>query len=151
MLSPFLLRRSSLHNRRRCDKMSIRQRTAPVKAADGLLDKLEFGELFKMLYFYKGDLLCMKKTCMNCKKYHAVLLSNDGSFHIHDWCEQWKTELNAYALADKMGYECPFNSDLETGDAFCYMFEAADTPSYPDEWYDKNKAENENNLKNRNN
>ena len=93
----------------------------------------------------------MKKTCMNCKKYHAVLLSNDGSFRIHDWCEQWKTELNAYALADKMGYECPFNSDLETGDAFCYMFEAADTPSYPDEWYDKNKAENENNLKNRNN
>ena len=93
----------------------------------------------------------MKKTCMNCKSYHAVLLSNDGSFHIHDWCEQWKTELSAYALADKMGYECPFNSDLETGDAFCYMFEAADTPSYPDEWYDKNKAENENNLKNKNN
>lgn len=85
----------------------------------------------------------MKKTCMNCVKYHATLLSSDGQFHIHDWCEQWKTKLDAYALADKMEYEPPFYSDLETGDAFCYMFEAVDTPSCSDEWFDKNKAENE--------
>jgi hypothetical protein len=78
--------------------------------------------------------------------YHDVLISSDRNIHVHDWCEQWKTVLNPYALADKMGYTCPFNDDLETGDAVCYMFEASDTPAYPDEWYDKNKAENEKQL-----
>lgn len=87
---------------------------------------------------------------MNCTKYHAILLSNEGLFHIHDWCEQWNTVLDAYALADKKGYECPFKNDLETGDAFCYMFEAVDTPRYPDEWFDKNKAKNEQNVKRNN-
>ena len=85
----------------------------------------------------------MKKTCMNCTKYHATLASNDGAFHIHDWCEQWKTVLNASALANKLDYECPFYDDLETGDAFCYMFEPVDEPAYPDEWFEKNKAANE--------
>ena len=89
----------------------------------------------------------MKRTCMNCKNYHATLSSNEETFHIHDWCEQWKTVLNTYALADKMNYEHPFYSDLETGEAFCYMFEAVDTPIFPDEWFDKNKAENELNIK----
>lgn len=89
----------------------------------------------------------MKKTCMNCIKYHAILLSSDGQFHIHDWCEQWKTELDAYALADKIGYESPFYSDLETGDALCYMFEAVDIPVYPDEWFNRNKAKNEQTIK----
>ena len=89
----------------------------------------------------------MKKTCMNCKKYHAILSSDEGPFHIHDWCEQWKTVLHAYALADKLDYQCPYYSDLETGEAFCYMFEAVDKPSYPDEWFDRNKAENELNAK----
>lgn len=88
----------------------------------------------------------MKKTCMNCKKYHAILLGEDGA-HIHDWCEQWEIVLDAYAMAEKMDYKCPFNSDLETGEAFCYMFEAVVTPTYPDEWFDKNKAENELNAK----
>ena len=45
-----------------------------------------------------------------------------------------------------MDYTCPYNSDLETGDAFCYMFEAVDIPRYPDEWFEKNKAENEANV-----
>lgn len=89
----------------------------------------------------------MKKTCMNCKKYHATLCSSENSFHIHDWCEQWKTVLKAYALADEIDHECPFYSDLETGDAFCYMFEAVGEPAYPDEWFDRNKAENELNAK----
>lgn len=89
----------------------------------------------------------MKKTCMNCIKYHATLSGENGDFHIHDWCEQWNTTLNAYALADKMDYECPFYSDLETGEAFCYMFEPVDAPAFPDEWFDKNKAENELNAK----
>ena len=85
----------------------------------------------------------MKKTCMNCVQYRATVLSEDGMTHIHDWCEQWGTVLNAYALADKRGYECPYNSDLETGEAFCYMFEPIETPSYPDEWFDNNKKEND--------
>ena len=92
----------------------------------------------------------MKKTCMNCKNYHAVLANDADNYHIHDWCDQWQTVLNAYALADKMEYDCPFNSDLETGDAYCYMFEAAEAPSYLDEWFEKNKTENERNLKNGN-
>ncbi len=93
-------------------------------------------------------MIYMKKTCMNCKKYHAVLISKDGSFHIHHWCDQWKTQLDDYALVDKNEYECPYNSDLEIGVAFCYMFEAVDIPIYSDEWFDRNKAQNEKNLKN---
>ena len=50
-------------------------------------------------------------------------------------------------MADTMNYECPYNSDLETGEAFCYMFEPVDTPSFSDEWFDENKAENELNRK----
>ena len=89
----------------------------------------------------------MVKTCMNCKSYHASLSDNqDGGFHIHDWCEQWKTELYPFALADKNDYECPFNSDLETGEAYCYMFEAVDKPVYPDEWFAKNREENKRKL-----
>lgn len=88
----------------------------------------------------------MKKTCMNCAKYHASLSGESGFFHIHDWCEQWKTVLNAYALADTRDYTCPYYNDLETGEAFCYMFQSADTPRYPDEWYDRNRAENERNA-----
>ena len=84
---------------------------------------------------------------MNCTKYHATLSSDEGLFHIHDWCEQWKTGLNAYASADKADYECPYYSDLETGEAFCYMFEPVDEPVFPDEWFDKNKAENQMRLK----
>ena len=41
----------------------------------------------------------------------------------------------------------PYNSDLETGETYCYMFEAVDVPVYPDKWYDKNKAENQKQLK----
>ena len=88
----------------------------------------------------------MKKTCMNCKMYHAFLASDDGSYHIHDWCEQWKTVLKAFASANKVDHDDPFYDDLETGDAFCYMFEATDEPAYPDEWFDKNKAENESRI-----
>ena len=50
----------------------------------------------------------MKNTCMNCKKYYAILISDDGLHHVHDWCDQWKTVLNAYALAEKMDYKHPF-------------------------------------------
>jgi len=89
----------------------------------------------------------MKKTCMNCTKYHAVLSNEQVGFHIHDYCEQWKTVLYAYALAEKNDYEGSFYSDLETGEAFCYMFEAAETPKYPDEWFDMNRAENMKSIK----
>lgn len=88
----------------------------------------------------------MRKTCMNCTKYHETLLNDERDFHVHDWCAQWETVLDVYALSGTMDYECPFCNDLETGDAFCYMFEAVDTPRYPDEWFDKNKAKNEQNA-----
>ena len=89
----------------------------------------------------------MKKTCMNCEKYHAVLGSDSCNYHIHDWCEQWKTVLDAYALARQREYDCPYYSDLETGVAFCYMFEPAEAPRYPDEWFDRNKAANQQNQR----
>ena len=55
--------------------------------------------------------------------------------------------MKAYALADQIDHDCPFYSDLETGDAYCYMFEPVDVPSYPDEWFDQNKAVNKENAK----
>lgn len=86
----------------------------------------------------------MKKTCMNCKYYHNTLSDGDGGFyHIHDWCAQWKTSLNSFAMADLLDLDAPYYSDLETGIAFCYMYEAAEKPAFPDEWFDGNKAENE--------
>ena len=86
----------------------------------------------------------MKKTCMNCRWYHFTLADEDD-FHIHAWCEQWQTVLHGYALADRWEYSSPYYDDLETGDAFCYMFEPKDKPAFPDEWFDRNKAENERN------
>ena len=89
----------------------------------------------------------MKKTCMNCKYYYSTLSDGESFFHIHDWCDQWKTQLKAYAHADMVEHDYPYNSDLETGEAYCYMFEPADKPAYPDEWYDANRAENERRVK----
>ena len=86
----------------------------------------------------------MLKTCMNCRKYHATLNDEQGhDFHIHDWCEQWNTTLDPFALADQFEYNGFYNSDLETGEACCYMFEPAESPAFPDEWFLKNKEENE--------
>ncbi|MBE5758928.1 MAG: hypothetical protein E7332_02730 [Clostridiales bacterium] len=84
---------------------------------------------------------------MNCLHFHPSLSDDNNSYHIHYWCSLWETVVYAHVLADRMGCECPFYDDLETGDAFCYMFEPVDVPTFPDEWFDKNKAENELNAK----
>lgn len=86
----------------------------------------------------------MKKTCMNCKYYHNTLSDAAGGFyHIHDWCAQWKVPLKAFAMAELLGLDAPYYSDLETGIAFCYMYESAEKPAFPDEWFERNKAVNE--------
>ena len=87
----------------------------------------------------------LELTYKNIQELNSELLT-----YIHERINQRQEakQNKDYALADKMEYECPFNNDLETGDAVCYMFEASDTPSHSDEWYEKNKAENEKQLRN---
>ena len=54
--------------------------------------------------------------------------------------------MDAYALAGQCEYEGPFCDDLETGDAFCYMFVPVDVPTKPDEWFANNKQQNINSM-----
>ncbi len=89
----------------------------------------------------------MKKTCFNCIYFCNMLSeSGDSSYHIHNWCKHWESTINAYGIADKYEYKSVYYDDLETGDAFCYMFEAKEKPMFDDEWFEKNK---ESNIKNR--
>ena len=85
----------------------------------------------------------MKMTCYNCKNYIDTLMDPvNPDFHMHDWCKQWHRQLDAYALADQFEYDGPFCNDLETGDAFCYMFVPVDVTTKPDEWFANNKQQN---------
>ena len=85
----------------------------------------------------------MKMTCYNCKNYLDTLVDPiNPDFHIHDWCKQWHRQLDAYALAGQYEYDGLFFDDLETGDAFCYMFVPVDVPTKPDEWFANNKQQN---------
>lgn len=90
-----------------------------------------------------GGEVGIKKTCLNCKNFIAVLCNESGSFyHIHNWCTRWQRQVNDSALSGRFEYEGGFYDDLETGDAFCYMFEPLDVPAKPDEWFEKNKRHN---------
>ena len=85
----------------------------------------------------------MKTTCYNCKNYVDTLIDPaNPEFHIHDWCKQWHRQLDVYALSGQFEYEGAFCDDLETGDAFCYMFAPVDVPTKPDEWFANNKQQN---------
>ena len=85
----------------------------------------------------------MKKTCFNCRCYCISLCDKENpEYHMHDWCKYWQTFIPAYGIADQYEYNGPYCSDLETGDAFCYMFVARETPRFEDEWFEKNKQEN---------
>ena len=89
----------------------------------------------------------MKKTCFNCIYFCGSLCDpNNQTYHIHNWCKHWNTFINAYGIADKFEYNDCYYDDLETGDAFCYMFEAREKPMFEDEWFERNKREN---IKNR--
>ncbi len=89
----------------------------------------------------------MKKTCMNCQNYCSTL--SDGEtpgYHVHNWCKYWQTLIPDHGIADRYEYSEPYYSDLETGDAFCYMFATTKTPRFEDAWFERNKQEN---IKNR--
>ncbi len=89
----------------------------------------------------------MKNTCYNCKNYHGELCDPENpDYHCHDWCGYWKTLIPKYGKADEFSYHAPYCDDLETGEAFCWMFEAKDVPAFADEWFEKNALEN---MKNR--
>ena len=85
----------------------------------------------------------MKSTCYNCRNYIDTLADpSNPQYHVHDWCKQWHRQLDAYALAGQFEYKGLFYNDLETGDAFCYMFAPVDIPTQPDEWFANNKQHN---------
>ena len=91
----------------------------------------------------------MKKTCFNCKNFCHTLSDNDNpTYHLHYWCKHWNVFMNNTCfLADRYEYKDGiYFDDLETGDAFCYMFEEKEVPMFDDEWFEKNKREN---IKNR--
>ena len=88
----------------------------------------------------------MKKTCYNCRKFYNILADDENKYHIHNWCRQWNVAIETSVLADKFEYNGPYYDDLETGDAFCYLFEPRDEPAFDDEWFENNKREN---IKNR--
>lgn len=85
----------------------------------------------------------MKATCYNCKNYVDTLVNPaNPEIHIHDWCRQWQRQLDPFALAGQFEYNGNFSNDLETGDAFCYLFSPAEVPAKPDAWFAANKQEN---------
>ncbi len=95
----------------------------------------------------------MKKTCWNCRHYHATLEEPNVFFHIHDYCDAWNksesclmcSKLNEFLddefhdliddlLKEYGGDDSYFlNDDFETGQAGCYRFEAIDDSDYDEE------------------
>ena len=86
----------------------------------------------------------MKKTCFNCKHFSHTLSDPGSDYHVHYWCIQWATVIsNPCGLADRYEYKGGiYYDDLETGDAFCYMFEEKDAPMFEDAWFEKNEQTN---------
>ena len=100
----------------------------------------------------------MKKTCFNCKYFHGCLAEEEPSqYHIHNYCEIFKSilpfdmdsEVNHFLEShwptmSKASIECDsgVNDDLETGEANCYLYKAADKEFWPDERFEANKKQN---------
>ena len=89
----------------------------------------------------------MKKTCFNCNFFCNTLCDSENpEYHMHNWCKYWNMFINADGIAGRFEYSGCYFDDLETGDAFCYMFDAKAKPMFDDEWFYKNRQEN---IKNR--
>lgn len=85
----------------------------------------------------------MIKTCYNCVHFCAILSDpSDESYRIHNWCKCRNALIDTYAMADRYEYKDIYHDDLETGDAVCYLFEPKDKPTFPDEWFEKNRQKN---------
>ena len=100
----------------------------------------------------------MKKTCFNCKYFHGCLAEEEPSqYHIHNYCEIFKSilpfdmdsEVNHFLEShwptmSKASIDCDsgVNDDLETGEASCYLYKAADKEFWPDERFESNKKQN---------
>lgn len=97
----------------------------------------------------------MKKTCMNCVYFHGCLSDEGSNYHIHNYCDQlgrsigniFKSPLNKdlEVVSGFIDY-FPLCDDIETGDAYCYLFEATN-PTYNEEYFKKNKETNRETLK----
>lgn len=98
----------------------------------------------------------MKKTCMNCDRFHGCLESSskDG-YHVHYFCDRWNKVLEhdlseifqLLTEADMLGIDVsdiyPIWDDLETGMAECYLFEEGDLDKVMDDsWYESHHQEN---------
>jgi hypothetical protein len=86
----------------------------------------------------------MKKTCFNCAYYCFELCNpKNPEMHFHNWCEKWQTFVPDMEIAGQYDYrEDVFNTDLETGDAVCFLFKPVKTPLYDDAWFENNKQKN---------
>lgn len=92
----------------------------------------------------------MKKTCMNCVYYYSCLGDPSSEFHIHDYCSAWKQEIGMRYKSElnktleDLSYGTnyfPIYDDIETGDAYCYMFQSKN-PVTDDSVFENNKNEN---------
>ena len=65
-----------------------------------------------------------RKTCLNCNHYHSILedTGKESFFHIHDYCDVWKTEIPDCAIFDRNEFECGY-TDIESGVTECHAFE----------------------------
>ena len=61
-------------------------------------------------------------TCANCKYYHSRLTDSREDFHIHDYCDLWRTEIPTYTIFDRADLSCGYD-DIDTGVAMCWGFE----------------------------
>ena len=86
----------------------------------------------------------MRKTCFNCKQFSRTMCDPEGDYHIHYFCRMWQTVFaNHFASEDRYEYKNGLVfDDLETGKAYCYMFEAREKPMYEDAWFEKNEQSN---------
>ena len=100
----------------------------------------------------------MKKTCFNCKYFHSCLTEEDPSqYHIHNYCEVFEKILpfnmdsevnkfleNHWRTMCKASIGCDYgvNDDLETGEAYCWLFTESDKEFWPDEKFNANRKQN---------
>lgn len=63
----------------------------------------------------------VRRTCYNCTHHHGNL-SDDTCYHIHDYCDVWRTEIPSTVVFDKLGFQTGFD-DLECGIAHCWAFD----------------------------
>lgn len=84
----------------------------------------------------------IKETCANCCYYIATLGDNESSFHIHDYCTVWKTEIPRFTILDRNMTEEDEDKlmfdDIECGIAKCWCFEPVEDENIKTYFYRNN-------------